>query len=119
MKKLIRGISLLMVLGLYATGVNSATVDGDWNVSLTAAEGSTHFRMTVEVDGTNAKGHVGDAVFNGSFSDGKLSLAGEFYVMEAGYTSKLDMTVSMQGELLKGTATWDIYTADVLGKRPE
>lgn len=39
--------------------------------------------------------------------------------MEAGYISKLDMAVSMQGELLKGTATWDIYTADVLGKRPE
>jgi len=108
-----------MVLGLYTTGVNSATIDGDWNVSLTAAEGSTHFKMTVEVNGADARGHVGDAVLNGSFDDGKLRLAGEFYVMEAGYTSKLDMTVSMQGEQLKGTATWDVYTADVLGNRPE
>jgi hypothetical protein len=82
-------------------------------IARSVSEGSTHFKMTVEVDGANAKGHVGDAVFNGSFNDGKLSLAGEFYVVEAGYTSKLDMTVSMQGELLKGTATWDIYTADV------
>jgi hypothetical protein len=49
----------------------------------------------------------------------QLSLAGEFYVMEAGHTSKLDMAVSMQGELLQDTASWDIYTADVLGKRPE
>ena len=55
----------------------------------------------------------------GSFDDGELKLAGEFYVMEAGYTSKLDMTVSMQGEQLKGTATWDIYIADVLGNRPK
>jgi hypothetical protein len=82
-------------------------------IARSVSEGSTHFKMTVEVDGANAKSHVGDAVFNGSFNDGKLSLAGEFYVVEAGYTSKLDMTVSMQGELLKGTATWDIYTADV------
>jgi len=119
MKRIIQGISLLTLLGLFASGVNSATVDGDWNISLTAAEGSTHFKMTVEIDDADAKGHVGDAVFSGSFDDGKLRLAGEFYVMEAGYTSKLDMTVSMQGEQLKGTASWDIYTADVLGTRPE
>ena len=55
MKRIIQGISLLIVLGLYTTGVNSATVDGDWNVSLTAAEGSTHFKMTVEVDGADAE----------------------------------------------------------------
>ncbi len=114
-----RNFTTLAALMMLSTLASSAAVDGDWNLSLTAAEGSTYFMMSIAVDGEDAKGNVGEALFSGTYMDGNLKLTGDYYVMEAGYTSKLDLDVRLDGDQLKGTAAWDVYTADVLGKRPE
>ena len=97
----------------------AATVDGDWNLSLTAPEGATYFRMTIAVDGESASGTVGETAFGGSYRDGNLKLTGDYYVPEAGYVAILDLDMRLEGDMLPGTATWDMYTADVLGKRVE
>ena len=104
---------------LVATTGFAAPVDGDWKLSLTAAEGATYFTMTIAVDGESASGMVGEAEFSGSYKDGNLKLTGDYYVPEAGYNAVLDLDMRLDGEVLTGTATWDMYTADVLGKRSE
>lgn len=120
MKNIIRTALLaLMLSGLASLAVSAAAVDGDWNLSLTAPEGATYFTITIETEGEQARGKAGEAMFSGTYSNGKLQLTGDYFVMEAGYASTLDMDIELEGEQLKGTATWDTYTADVLGTRPE
>ena len=119
MFKTTRNVFLIALLvGFSALGA-AASVDGDWNLSLTAPEGATYFRMAIAVDGENASGKVGEADFSGSYKDGNLKLTGDYYVPEAGYNAVLDLDMRLEGDELTGTATWDMYTADVLGKRAE
>ena len=114
-----RAACTALLVTLLAVGASAATVDGDWKLSLTAAEGATYFTMTIAVDGDSASGMVGEAEFSGSYKDGSLKLTGDYYVPEAGYNAVLDLDMRLDGEVLTGTATWDMYTADVLGKRSE
>jgi hypothetical protein len=109
--------SALLILA--ATIGIAAPVDGEWDLSLTAPEGATYFKMTIAIDGEAASGMVGEVAFNGSYKDGNLKLTGDYYVPEAGYNAVLDLDMRLDGEVLTGTATWDMYTADVLGKRSE
>ena len=113
-KKLFTLVALLAAAMAFA-----APVDGDWNVTLTAPEGSTSFTMTVETEGETALGRAGDATFNGTYKEGKLELVGPFYVMEAGYEAELTMDIRMEGNQLAGKAYWDVYAAEVIGKRPQ
>ena len=108
-----------IVAGLIYSLAIGATIEGDWAMALTAPEGATYFTMTVAVTGEAATGHVGETVLSGTYVDGSLKLKGDYYVVEAGYTSKLDMDIRLDGEQLTGRATWDMYTADVSGKRPD
>ena len=59
-----------LAMSFLAITAYSATIDGRWKMSLTAPEGSTYFTMTVELDGESANGHVGEALFNGTYKDG-------------------------------------------------
>jgi hypothetical protein len=86
---------------------------------LTAAEGASYFVTTVAVEGDNATRHAGETVLSGTYIDGNLRLKGDYYVKEAGYTSKPDMDMRLDGDRPKGKATWDMYTADVSGERPD
>jgi hypothetical protein len=115
----IKNTSLAFLLTAIALTAAAANVDGDWNLSLTAPEGATYFKMTIAIDGETATGMVGEAAFSGTYRDGSLMLTGDYYVVEAGYNSTLNLDMRLEDDVLTGTATWDIYTADVLGKRPE
>ena len=74
----------------------ASTVDGDWNLSLTAPEGATYFKMTIAVDGESASGTVGETAFGGSYRDGNLKLTGDYYVPEAGYVAILDLDIFLK-----------------------
>lgn len=120
MTKTVRNLLIAFFLGLSASMAYAvADIDGEWNVSLTAPEGATYFKMTVASDGEMVTGRIGETVLSGTYIDGRLKLKGDYYVVEAGYTSKLDMDIRLQGDRLQGKATWDMYTADVSGKRPK
>ena len=105
-----------LLLGACAT---APAVNGDWDVTLTAPEGQTGFTMSVVVDGENATATAGQHTFDGTFRDGKLKLKGDYYVAEAGYSAPLDMDIELADDKLKGSATWDQYSADVDGSRAE
>ena len=109
--------SLLAALVIAACASAPPPVNGEWDLMLTAAEGSTGFPISIEASGTEATASGGDAEFSGTWMDGELRLSGEFFVPEAGYAAPLDMTMRVEGDELVGTATWDQFEADVLGQR--
>lgn len=109
-------IIFLATLALAACA-SAPAVNGDWDVVLTAPEGQTGFAMSVVVDGETAIATAGDHTFNGTYRDGKLTLKGDYYVPEAGYSAELDMDMRLEDDRLRGSATWDQFSADVAGSR--
>ncbi len=97
----------------------AADVDGEWSVAMNSAEGGTVIPMTISIDGEMAKAMVGQDELSGTYRDGELKLTGPLYVPEAGMSATLDMTAKLDGDHLKGTANWDMYTANVLGTRKD
>lgn len=110
-------LSVLTASILFIGSAFAADVDGEWNVSMNSAEGGTVVPMTISVDGENAKAVVGSDELTGTYKDGELKLKGPLYVPEAGMSATLDMTATLEDDQLKGTANWDMYTANVLGTR--
>jgi len=116
MSRLMAAGAALLVLGAWR--IAAAGVDGDWTLVLTAPEGATEFTMSIAVDGSDVFGRVGDAEFTGTLDGERMRLAGDLFVPEAGYVAPLDLDLRLDGEELRGIATWDVYTANVVGKRP-
>lgn len=108
-------IAATLIVGCAST----PPVNGDWDIMLTAAEGSTGFPISILAHGSEASATGGDAEFSGTWEGGELRLTGEFFVPEAGYAAPLDMTMQLEDGQLKGTATWDQFEADVLGTRSD
>jgi hypothetical protein len=110
-------MTIFLTALVIAACASAPAVNGDWDVTLTAPEGQTGFTMSVVVDGENATATAGDHTFNGTFRDGKLTLKGDYYVPEAGYSAELDMDMRLEEDRLRGSATWDQFSADVAGSR--
>ena len=108
-----------ILAGLLCSMAFAAVVEGDCDLSLSAPEGATWFTMRIAIDGDNATGHVGETVLSGTYVDETPRLKSDYCVIEAGYISKLDLDVRLEGEQLKGRATWDMQGADDPGQRPE
>lgn len=107
---------LLAALALAACASTPA-VNGDWDVVLSATEGQTEFSMNVVVDGETAVATAGEHTFNGTFRNGNLRLAGDYYVEEAGFSAELDMEMRYEDNQLRGSATWDQFSARATGSR--
>lgn len=91
---------------------------GTWRFEVTAPEGSHALTLTLEVDGRTVTGLTEDEeAFTGTFEDGELRLSGPRYVDEAGYSATLEMTGTLDGDRIRGDATWDGYVARLAGRR--
>lgn len=119
MKRSIQLASLLAATFLVACASAPPPVNGDWDLRLTAAEGSTGFPINIVASGEEASATGGKTEFTGTWIDGELRLSGDFFVPEAGYTATLDMTIRVDDDKLTGSATWDQFQADVSGERAE
>jgi hypothetical protein len=113
----IRKTTLFVAALALAACASAPAVNGDWDVTLAAAEGQTAFTMNVVVDGETATATAGDHTFEGTYRDGSLKLTGDYYVPEAGYSAELDMEMELQDDQLKGSATWDQFSARATGSR--
>ncbi len=102
-----------------AAPLHAQEVNGDWVFQLTASEGSDHFTMKLAVDGETVSGAIGEnETFEGSFKDGQLKLTGQHYVEQAGYAAPLVMSGTVDGDQIRGTASWDSFAATMEGHRP-
>lgn len=66
--------------------------------------------ITVEIDGNQ---------FKGTFAGNELTFEGKFYSAEAGYSSTLKVKGALEGDLLKGSGTWDAYSMTFEAKRSQ
>jgi len=117
MKRTLFGTIVAAVIA--AACASAPPVNGDWDLTLMAPEGSTGFPISIEASGEQATATGGGSEFAGTWDGGELSLKGDFFVPEAGYSSELNMTIRVEDDQLKGTATWDQFEADVTGDRAE
>ena len=110
-------LSALVLLALPVAG-HAQELAGTWRLEVTAPEGSHSLTITLEVDGETVTGTTeDDEPFTGTFRDGRLTLSGPRYVDEAGYSAKLEMTGTLDGDRIRGDATWDGYVASLVGRR--
>ena len=117
---MIRTLSTISLATILLVACASAPpVNGEWDITLTAAEGSTGFPISIMADGMDATATGGNSEFTGTWDGGELNLKGDYFVPEAGYSAELDMTVEVVDGELRGSATWDQFEADVRGTRPE
>lgn len=108
------GVVMLALAG----DVQAQELDGEWTFELTAPEGSHSFSITLAVDGEEVTGTAGDdETFSGTLKDGELKLSGDHYVDEVGYSATIELSGTLDGDTIKGTATWDTYEVTVFGTR--
>ena len=115
----IKRAGIALAVALLVGCASAPPVNGEWDLMLMAAEGSTGFPINIEASGDQANASGGGSDFTGTWVDGELNLKGDYFVPEAGYSAELDMTVRIVDDQLKGTATWDQFEADVTGDRAE
>ena len=80
------------------------TRTNEWTIS--ESEGA----ITVEVDGNQ---------YEGTFAGNELTFEGKFYSAEAGYSSTLKVKGTLEGDVLKGSGTWDAYSMTFEAKRSQ
>lgn len=90
---------------------HASEIDGKWDVVYQTDDGTRTSNLTVATDGEAVKAVMGETELAGTYTDGQLSLTGEHYAGEAGYTA----TVSLEGRLedgkLKGNWRWSEYAS--------
>lgn len=116
MKKAAKLFGALASIALVSI-VSAADVDGNWSLYLSAPEGSTTVELKISIDGEEAIGKNADSELQGTYIDGELKLEGELYLLDAGYSSGLQMDARLDGDKLKGRITWDMYSGTVEGTR--
>lgn len=109
-------ISAITSLFMLSTSF-AADVDGTWNISLMAPEGGAQDELIVTTDGEIANAKLGPEDLTGTYINGVLKLKGTVFSPEAGMSAELDMTANIDGDIISGTATWDMYDLSVNGTR--
>ncbi len=108
-----------LVLLLVAPTGNAADLNGKWNFSLAFEWGDYDVTISLEVEGENATGHRIMETFKGTFKDGKLDISGEHFLALENYEATLEFSGELDGDQIKGDASWDDYPATFVAKRVE
>jgi len=99
------GLALFLLVG----SAIAADINGTWNFAF-IYQGSEHPRtMTLTVNGDQVTVKSGEDIMKGTFRNGKLEIAGERFDEEAGYKATFKLSGTLEGDQIKGTATWDTY----------
>jgi len=106
-------IAMLSVAG----GVGAQELDGTWDVTISAPEGSHSFTITLVTDGEKVTGTRGQDSYTGTFKDGKSELSGEHYIAEAGNGALLEISDVFDGAQIKGDGSWAGFEATFVAKQ--
>lgn len=104
------GTRILSLLLLLSAALCAADPAGKWEMVWATPGGERRGSMTVTiVDGENVKAELngGREPIPGKFRDGELTLSGKLYSAEAGSDGLFKLQGKLNGDELKGTASWD------------
>lgn len=110
---LLCGLALLLL----AQAAMAADLNGKWDFMFNTPVGERQFEITITDKDGNLTATMGETEFKGAFRDGKLELAGEHYADEAGYKAEFKIAGQIEGDQLKGDATWDTYDLTFIATR--
>ena len=108
-----------LVLLVVAQAVHAADLNGKWNFSLSFDRGDYDITISLEVEVEDVTGRSSIETFKGIFKDGKLEISGEHFMAEANYEATLEFSGVLEGDQIKGDASWDAQPATFVAKRAE
>ena len=112
-------ITLCVLALLLAQAAVAADLNGSWYFVFDTQGGIYESMWTLTVSGDKVTAKQGETVLTGTLRDGKLELSGEFYAAEAGYAAEMKISGKLEGDQLKGDASWDIYEMTFTATRAE
>ena len=98
-----------LALLLFAPADLAGGVDGAWEFVFDTEGGERTGEMVMKADGENVTAKMGESVLKGTLKDGELKLKGDYYADEAGYKAEFNLTGNVEGDTIKGKASWDLY----------
>ncbi len=119
MTHLIRSALSTLALLVIVQASGAADISGAWALTLDTPGGLRESTMELTVNGKDVTAKMGETTLKGTFVDGKLELAGKMYAAEVGYEADFTLKGTLEGEELKGDATFDIYEMTFTGKKAE
>lgn len=114
---LTRIMTAVFAVLVMATSSFAADIDGEWNVMLSASEGSTSIPLTIKVDGETATADADGDKLTGTYIDGELKLEGSVYIAEAGFAENGTIVARLNGDALEGTMDWGGYSLSMYGSK--
>ena len=119
MKTIARVLMTVLAVALLAQFALAAGIEGKWNFVFSSENGDYPFDFMITGDGDNVVCKAGESELKGTFKDGALELAGDFYVADAGYSAPLTIKGKLADEKLSGDATWDAYQTTFTATKAE
>ena len=109
----------LLCFFLVVLGLSAADVTGKWDITWQTPGGERKGVMTVTAEGDAVKAEVEGAKqpIPGTFKDGELKLDGKLFSAEAGYEGAFKLTGKLEGEAMKGSASWETYQMTFVATR--
>lgn len=104
MKTKLIALGLLLSAGLYA-----AEIAGKWDMVWSTPGGERKSVLTVTVEGETVRAELSGSKepIPGTFKDGELKLNGKLFSAEAGMDGEFKLSGKLEGEQLKGSASWE------------
>lgn len=99
----------LAMLLLLVCGLDAAEIAGKWDVVWQTPGGERRSVMTVTTEGDSVKAMLegGKEPIPGTFKDGELKLNGKLFSSEAGFDGAFKLSGKLDGDALKGSASWE------------
>lgn len=111
----------LVLLLIVAGALLGADLSGKWNFVWQTPGGERRSTLTLTEESGKVKAQFpeGKTPVDGTFSDNKLNLAGRLYSSEAGTEGAFRLTGTLEGDQLKGTASWEEHEMTFTARRAE
>jgi len=106
-----------LLLLLSGQAAPATDIQGKWKFVFETPLGPRESLMELSRDGEKVTVKGPKTEFKGTFKDGKLELAGQVHSVEGGYAAELTISGRLEGDQIKGDATWSRWTMPFMAER--
>ena len=112
---------LILFFLLAAVCLPAADLSGKWNFVWQTEGGERLSTLTVTMDKDKVTAQFPEAKtpIHGTFAENRLNLTGKLYSSEAGQEGDFRLKGVLEGDQLKGTASWDEHEMTFTAKRAQ
>jgi hypothetical protein len=108
-KRTLQFFFCILIVSLFVPIGYAADLTGAWKLVVNTEDGVREYEMALRQDGANVVAKLGEDEIKGTFENGALELAGEYYSTQEGYRAPLRLTGKLAGDELSGNIRWDTY----------